>query len=401
LKRSRIRPGSRGSEGGVGWRPWRLGSRALSSDRYAEAGVDYSLLDAFKREALAAAARSVGALRGRGGEPVAGAGGAPAFVFRFADRYLALVAEGLGTKSLIAAAMEGELGQAAWRAVAIDTVAAIVGDLCAVGALPLALNAYFAVASSELLAGPRGAALVEGWLRGCELAGCAWGGGESPALGGLITPGGLELAGAAVGAVPPGVQPVLGLDLGPGDEIVLIGSSGLHANGASLARQVAEELPDGYRTRLPSGRSFGEALLEPSLIYVPLVERLLVEGPRPTYLAHLTGHGFLKLMRPPQRLRYRLTTLPEVPEVLGFLARAAGLSDVEAYRTLNMGAGFAVYVRAGEGAQVVAAAERLGFRALVAGRVEEGDRSVVLEPLGVLYRGEELSLAPAGNDQGD
>ena len=72
----------------------------------------------------------------------------------------------------------------------------------------------------------------------------------------------IELAGAAVGALPDGRSAILGAELGAGDEIVLVASSGLHANGASLARKVAAELPEGYRTPLPSGRSFGEALLD-------------------------------------------------------------------------------------------------------------------------------------------
>jgi len=366
------------------------------SDRYAQAGVDYNLLDSFKRQALAAAGATLPALQARGGEPVAGWSGAPAFVFRYANRYLACVVEGLGTKSLIASACERRLGPSVWRSVATDALAAIVGDICAVGALPLAVNAYFASASSDLLAGERGKALVEGWRAGCELAGCAWGGGESPALGGLIVAGGVELAGAAIGAVPAGRTPILGAELSPGDEIVLIASSGLHANGASLARALAAQLPQGYDTPLPSGRTFGSALLEPSLIYAPLLERLLAEGPRPTYLAHITGHGLLKLMRPERPLTYRIAVLPEVPEVLDFIVSSAGLAPAEAYRTLNMGAGFAVYVRPGAGEAVVAVAGELGFRALVAGTVEEGERKLVLEPLQVTYSGEQLSLSPGG-----
>ena len=75
-------------------------------------------------------------------------------------------------------------------------------------------------------------------------------------------------------------------------------SSGLHANGASLARLVAERLPEGFATPLPDGRRFGEALLDPSVMYVGLVAELLAEGVAVSYLSHVTGHGLLKLMRP-------------------------------------------------------------------------------------------------------
>ena len=80
--------------------------------------------------------------------------------------------------------------------------------------------------------------------------------------------------------MPAGRSPILGAELRAGDEIVLVASSGLHANGASLARLVAGRLPDGYATVLPSGVTLGEALLEPSVMYVPLVAGVLGAGLR-------------------------------------------------------------------------------------------------------------------------
>ena len=279
--------------------------------------------------------------------------------------------------------------------VAYDTVAAIVNDLCCVGALPLVVNAYFATGSSDWYRdADRQAALLEGWRRGCIDAGATWGGGESPSLAGLVAAAEIELAGSAVGIVPEGHDPVLGDQLGPGDEIVLVASSGLHANGASLARMVADQLPEGYATRLPGGRSFGEAVLDPSVIYVRLVERMLGSDVPVHYLSHITGHGFLKLMRPRRELGYRIDTLPEVPEVLAFLVERAELSAAAAYSTFNMGAGFAVYCAAGAGADVVGHASELGLTAWVAGAVEPGPRRVVLEQIDVVYESDELDLAP-------
>jgi len=172
-----------------------------------------------------------------------------------------------------------------------------------------------------------------------------------------------------------------------------VAASGLHANGASLARFHAGRLPAGYATALPSGASFGEALLEPSIIYVPLVAALLERGVPVTYLSHITGHGLLKLMRPSRELTYRIASLPPVPEVLAFLAEQAELDPAAAYSTFNMGAGFAVYVAAGEGERVVEIAGELGFDALLAGGVEEGPRSVELEPLGVRFSSDQLELS--------
>jgi phosphoribosylformylglycinamidine cyclo-ligase len=361
---------------------------------YRDAGVDYETLDAGKRLAMAHALSTSSLLAGRGGLAIDASRGEPAFAFELAGRTLAFVVEGLGTKSIIARQVLEQQGIDRFADVAYDTVAAIVNDLCCVGALPLVVNAYFATGASEWYRqGARAAALVEGWRRACTDAGCAWGGGESPSLPGLVDEREIELAGAAVGVVPEGRGPILGEELGPGDEIVLVASSGLHANGASLARLVADRLTDGYATVLPSGTTLGEALLVPSTMYVRLVEALLEQRLPLTYMSHITGHGLLKLMRRPKALRYRIWELPETPEVLSLLAAEAGLEAKTAYSTFNMGAGYALYCASGAGAQVVELAERLGLSAWVAGGVEEGPREVVLEPIGVRFDGDELALS--------
>jgi phosphoribosylformylglycinamidine cyclo-ligase len=201
---------------------------------------------------------------------------------------------------------------------------------------------------------------------------------------------------SAVGLVPEGHGAILGADLAPGDEIVLVASSGLHANGASLARQVVERLEQGYATRLPSGRAFGEALLDQSVIYVALVRALLASRIDVHYLSHITGHGLLKLMRPRRELSYRVRWLPEVPEVLAFLAEAADMAPAGAYQTFNMGCGFAVYCAAGAGEDVVRIASECDLSAGVAGVVEEGPRRVVLEPIDVVFGSDDMNLAPRG-----
>jgi phosphoribosylformylglycinamidine cyclo-ligase len=128
-------------------------------------------------------------------------------------------------------------------------------------------------------------------------------------------------------------------------------------------------------------------------MYVPLVAALLDEDVPLSYISHITGHGLLKLMRPPRPLTYRITRLPEVPNVLGFLVEQAGLDARAAYSTFNMGSGYALYCGAGAGEAVVAIAQRLGLGALIAGRVEEGPRQVILEPVGVRFASEELELS--------
>ncbi len=361
---------------------------------YRAAGVDYETLDAGKRLAMTAALSTSSLLLARGGHALDASRGEPAFVFELDGRTFAFVVEGLGTKSMIARRVLERQGIDRFGDVAYDTVAAILNDLCCVGALPLVVNAYFATGSSEWYRqGERAAALVDGWRRACDDAGCTWGGGESPSLPGLLATEEIELAGAAVGVVPAGRAAILGADLSAGDEIVIVASSGLHANGASLARLVAGRLDSGYETALPSGATLGEALLEPSIMYVPLVAALLESGVALTYLSHVTGHGLLKLMRPVKPLTYRIDKVPEVPEVLSFLVAEAELDPHAAYSTFNMGCGYAVYCERGGGESVVEIASELGFAAFLAGHVEEGPRQVILEPLGVRFGGDELELS--------
>jgi phosphoribosylformylglycinamidine cyclo-ligase len=366
------------------------------SANYKAAGVDYDALDEGKRMAMARALATSSLLSARGGRALDASRGEPAFAFELGDTTLAFVMEGLGTKSVIARQLLERHGINRFADVAYDTVAAILNDLCCVGALPLVVNAYFATGASEWYAEPeRAAALLEGWQRACIDAGCTWGGGESPSLPGLVAAEDIELAGAAVGAVPTGRAAILGEELRAGDEIVLVASSGLHANGASLARLLVERLPEGYMTTLPSGRTLGEALLDPSVMYVPLVQALLESDLGVSYLSHVTGHGLLKLMRPAQALSYRISELPPVPEVLAFLVERAGLDRHAAYSTFNMGSGYAIYCSGGAGVEIVEMARRLGFQALVAGSVEPGSRQVTVEPIGVHYVGDELDLSAA------
>jgi phosphoribosylformylglycinamidine cyclo-ligase len=363
------------------------------SDAYEAAGVDYDVLDAGKRLALAQAAATSHLLLEHGGRAHDRSRGESAFVFSFENHTFAFVLECLGTKSVIARRYEEATGEKRYADVAYDTVAAIVNDLCCVGALPLVVNAYFATGSSQWYEHEgRLSSLVEGWRRACEDSGATWGGGESPTLSGLVAADDIELAGSAVGYVPEGREPILGDELRAGDDIVLVASSGLHANGASLVRSIAEDLPDGLATALPSGRGLGDATLDPTVNYVPLVRALMTSDLTVSYLSHITGHGIRKVMRAAAPFTYRLTGLPEVPEVLTFVAERAGMDARAAYGTLNMGAGFAVFCRGGQGEAVAELSAEMGSVALVAGTVEEGSRSVVLEPLGITYTSDELSL---------
>jgi phosphoribosylformylglycinamidine cyclo-ligase len=363
------------------------------SSEYGKVGIDYDILDESKRAAIRNAEATSPLIAAHGGRVVEESRGASAFVLEMGGQQLAFVVEGLGTKSIIARQWLEQTGEDRFADVGVDGVAAIVNDVASVGALPFVVNAYFATGGSDWHAGDTAIpSLLAGWRRGCELAQAVWGGGESPALPGLVSPNDVEIAGAAIGTVPPEWGPLLGDDLRAGQAIVLVDSSGLHANGATLARSVAAKLPDGLRTKIADGTAFGDALLTPSVVYVPLVAELRRRGIRPAYLAHVTGHGLRKLMRAPVDLVYVVDELPPVPPVLEFLADQARMTERDAYGTFNMGAGWAVYVDRDAAGQVVEAATASGMTARIAGHIEEGDRAVELTGPGISYRGDELEL---------
>ncbi len=361
---------------------------------YERSGVDYSVLDGVKRAAVARAAATTQLLAASGAREFEGSRGATAYVVEVGGLTLAMVTEGLGTKSIITETYLEQSGESRFADIAVDAVAAIVNDVISVGANPMVVTAYFATGDAAWYTDERKSLeLLAGWQRACEESGAAWGGGESPALPGMLTGAGIELGGSAVAVVPAGRRPVFGGDVRPGDRIVVLPSSGLHTNGASLARRIVSGLPSGLLTPLPSGRNLGAALLDPSVLYPGFVRALLESPVEPHFLNPITGHGLLKMMRPAADVRYVLDTLPEVPEVLDFLVAESGMSPAEAYSTLNMGFGYVAVVAEADADRTVDVARKAGHQAFVAGEVVAGGKSVFLPSLGVEYRGEELQIS--------
>jgi len=360
---------------------------------YRESGVDYSVLDRIKREAIKRAKATSGLLAQANAEEIAESRGSSAYVFKAGGLTMAMVIEGLGTKSLIADCVLRDGGPNRFADVAIDAVAAIINDVISVGAAPLVITAYFSTGNAAWYGHEeRATALLSGWQHGCEESGAVWGGGESPALPGLVSDNGLEIAGSALGIVPADRVAVLGQNVEPGDRIVLLASSGLHANGASLARRIAGNLPRRYETELPSGRSFGAALLDPSIIYAKFVRALLASEVHPKFLNGVTGHGLMKVMRAPKQVRYVVDKLPKVPEVLSFMAQIAKMSPTEAYATLNMGIGYVAIVSPDDAEETVLLAESAGYHALNAGEVVAGNRSLVVPHLGIEFADKDLQF---------
>ena len=361
---------------------------------YAGSGVDYEALDPFKRLAQRAGRETATNILRLGFSEVEMSRGESAYLMDAGDHYLAHVEEGLGTKNLVADAMGQLTGKSYYDSIAQCTVAMIVNDMITLGAMPLSVAMHLAVGVSAWFKNEKRCDdLIRGWKKACDLARCTWGGGETPTLRGVVHPDTVVLSGSAVGVVKPKSRLIDGAKIRHGDAIVIIRSSGIHANGLTLAREIAEKLPNGYLTKLSDGRTYGEALLDPTLIYVPLVEDCLNENIEVHYAVNITGHGWRKLMRPTQPFAYIVDRIPAPQPVFSFLQEHGPVDDQEAYGNLNMGAGFALYVREEDAAKVLAVARSLGMVASHAGHIEASkNRRVLIHPLGIEYLGSTLGV---------
>src|SRR5581483_9973346 len=259
--------------------------------------------------------------------------------------HIASVQEGLGTKSVIARAIYEATGVSHLGAVAQDTVASVIDDLISSGATPAVINAYWSSSSYDWLTDPKLATdFIKGWRAACDAVPVTWGGGETQSLPGIIIDDELEFAGSAWGVIRDKRRLVQGRNLQPDDAVVLLESSGVHANGISLIRKIAAGLPDGYDTQLTDGTKLGETVLKPTHLYARVVTALLDAEFDVHYLSNITGHGWRKLMRAEPDLTYRMHTMPPVEPVFDFIAEQSGNDAHEMYGTFNMGAGYAIYL---------------------------------------------------------
>jgi phosphoribosylformylglycinamidine cyclo-ligase len=367
----------------------------MSGLSYEQSGVNYDRLDAFKRACQQAAAKTTLALKSHDLSEPSGIRGESAYLLEAAGEFLAHVEEGLGTKNLIADAME-KLGRPGfYRNVGIDTVATMVNDLITVGALPISIAMHAAVGDADWFKDEKRAAdLAAGFAEGCLQSNAVWGGGETPTLRGIVNPETIVLAGSALGRISPKSRRIVG-DVRDGDAIIFLASSGVQTNGLTLCRMLADRLPDGYLTPVPGdGRCYGEVLLDPSVIYVRFLAALQSAGLAPHYAVHVTGHGWRKLMRLTEPFVYRITDTRGPLPIFRFIQENGPVSDREAYATFNMGVGFAIYVEPGIVNQCLDIAAGLNHAAWKAGRVEKRGnyKAVIIEPLGIRFEQDTLNV---------
>jgi phosphoribosylformylglycinamidine cyclo-ligase len=354
---------------------------------------DYAPLDTAKRFAQTQAKTTSDNLLRFGFQEISESRGEAAYVFDMGPWYGALVAEGLGTKNIVADTLYQLYGaRTYYDSIAQDTVAMITNDLITVGASPVVVSPIWASGTSDWFKDEKRAHdLISGWTAALNKIGATYGGGETAALAGIVERSRIELSGFGFGIIPR-ERLCLGEKLTAGDYIVVVVSSGVHANGLTKVREVAEYLDRKLLTPLSDGISLGEKLLKPTHLYAPLTEALHESGVDIHYMANITGHGWAKIMRSSKDYTYRMHTIPTVPEELSFIQATAGMSSREAYRTFNMGAGFALFVDKADASSVTKIAATLGFSSFVGGVVEAGERKVIIEPIQIEYLPKELAI---------
>jgi len=339
-----------------------MGRQRADGLTYAEAGVDIdagnAMVEAIKP--LVRATRRPGAdaeIGGFGGLFDLKAAG-------FRDPILVAANDGVGTKIKIAI----ETGR--HNTIGIDLVAMCVNDIVVQGAEPLFFLDYFATGK---LAPEAGVMIVKGIAEGCRLAGCALIGGETAEMPGLYARGDYDLAGFAVGAAERGTllpRP----DVTAGDMVLGLPSSGVHSNGFSLVRRIVAKAGLAWNVPAPfaSDRTLGEALLEPTRIYVKPLLAALRRTDAIKALAHITGGGFPdnipRVLPHSLGVRLDLDAIPVSP-VFGWLARSGNVAESEMLRTFNCGIGLIVVTAADQADAVIGALREAGEAPVVLGEV--------------------------------
>lgn len=310
--------------------------------------------------------------------------------------YVTLLPEGLGTAD---EARPLDLSRAElvrfWRNIGLKTLSVLTNDAASAGMQTVLISLYLPSAYPEIVFTPEFMeGFLDGFVEGCQLVGCVYFSGETPQLKEKLAKGKLDIAGALFGVVPAGHKPINSSELRAGDFIVFVESSGPHENGFTTLRSLAEHLPQGYHSRLPSGVAYWEAINRPGHLYTPLIQAILTAGIHPSNIEPITGHGWQKLMRPKKAFRYVVEKMLSVPEIFQFVEQAAGLDKEAMLRIFNYGVGLAIFVHSKQEAEkLVKIAESQGLKACIAGHVEEAAaREVVVKPLGLVIKGEEFQL---------
>lgn len=325
---------------------------------YARSGVDRSLVSSALRALLAEVSYRPPPSSGR----VVEAPGHYSGLVRIGRETIAVTTDTVGTKVKLAA----RLGR--WEEVGEDIVGVNVNDLASVGARPAGLVDTILCHHPDPEAF-RG--IGKGLDRGLRLARCSLLGGETAVVPEIVD--GIDLGATALGFFPRGRRPVLGRAIRPGDRLLGVPSSGVHANGFTLLRRLFEERAvDLLRPRPGAERPVAEEVLTPTRIYSVIADAL-ADSSTTHGLAHVSGGGVRNLVRLQPKVAFVFDRWPEIPPLFRWVQQLGGLSDAEMFQTFNMGVGFVLVVARARLAETRRRLARAGAPdALDVGHVERG-----------------------------
>jgi phosphoribosylformylglycinamidine cyclo-ligase len=356
---------------------------------YRDAGVDIDAGNALvqKIAPMAKATDRSGCMSGLGGFgalfDVKAAG--------FKDPVLVAATDGVGTKLRLA------IDTGLFDTVGVDLVAMCVNDLVVQGAEPLFFLDYLATGALEVDAAAR---VIAGIADGCQQAGCALIGGETAEMPGMYGDGDFDLAGFSVGAVERD-QVLTGATITPGDVVLGLASNGLHSNGFSLVRRVVADGNLDWNDPAPFApkRSLGEALLDPTRIYVKSCLGAIALKNAQTGLsaikglAHITGGGLsenIPRILPKGQRAVLDATFWDLPDVFAWLRDAGNIADEELARTFNCGIGMVVITTPEDADGVIKALNKGGERVSKIGVIDvapDNSTDTIVENTGTAWRG--------------
>lgn len=280
--------------------------------------------------------------------------------------------DGVGTKLKLAFLMDKH------DTIGIDCVAMCVNDIACAGGEPLFFLDYIACGKNYP---EKIATIVKGVAEGCKMSGAALIGGETAEHPGLMPEEEYDLAGFAVGLVDE-KDLITGEKIKDGDVLVGIASSGVHSNGFSLVRKLfdmTKESLDTYYEEL--GKTLGEALIEPTRIYVKALRKVKEAGITIKGCSHITGGGFYENI--PRMLPEGTTAVVEknsyeIPPIFTLMQRKGELSEKMMYNTYNMGLGMILVVDPADAKETVEAVCGAGEKAYIVGKIKAGEKGVIL-----------------------
>ena len=281
--------------------------------------------------------------------------------------------DGVGTKLKLAFLMDKH------DTVGIDCVAMCVNDIICGGAMPLFFLDYIACGKNDPA---RIADIVTGITEGCRQAGCALVGGETAEMPGFYPVDEYDLAGFSVGMVDE-EKIIDGKSLAEGDALIGLASSGVHSNGFSLVRKVFDVEHADLKTPMDelNGKSLGEALLEPTRIYVKAVKAVLGAGVDVHVVSHITGGGFYenvpRMMVDGLTAQIKLDSFPTLP-IFSLIQKAGNIPARDMYNTFNMGIGMILAVPSAQAQAALDALAAAGETAYQIGSVVAGEAGVEL-----------------------